>query len=134
MNTPEQLSQMVLEHTRDIVALKESSKLVHKRIDATEKLTSGIHELAANMKNLTEEVKRLGERLENGLREQGKRIGETESAIIRLENVDAAILRLATRLEKIEKEPGDKWKQLTAQVFSLVVAAVVGGIIAFIFK
>jgi chromosome segregation ATPase len=134
MNTPEQLSQMVVQHTKDIAAVWESTKSAHHRLNENAEIISSIHKLAANMENLTVEVKKLAERLENGLREQGKRIGEAETALIKMANLEAYVKKANERLDKIEREPADKWKNLTAQIITLLVAAVVGGIITFLIK
>ena len=124
MNTPEQLSQMVIEHTKQIAALAESTKSAHHRIGEMADLTSSIHKLAANMENLTLEVKRLAERLENGLREQGKRIGETETAILKMSNMEKYVTKANERLDKIEKAPADKWNKFTWLIIAGTATAV----------
>ena len=146
MHTPEQILQTtgqnsrdiaalqesvksVIQNSKDIVALRESVKSAHNRINEMSDLTSGVHRLAANMENLTAEVKRLAEKFENGFREQGKRIGETETGLIKLLGMEKDIIKANDRLDKIEKEPADKWKALTAQIIGLITAAVVGGVI-----
>lgn len=111
MNT-EQLTEQVLKHNGDIAALGENVKSAHKRIDENDRITDGIHKLAANVEALALQVKLLTEdmknnmiKFESGLKSQGERIGV------------------------LEKEPGGKWKALTAQIVSIVVAAVMAVII-----
>jgi methyl-accepting chemotaxis protein len=132
MPSSEQISEMVIQHTKDIAAIQESAKSAHKRLDENGLIINGIHKLAANMENLTHEVKRVAEKLEDGLREQGKRIGVVETAVNTILNMETYVKTANDRLDKIEKEPADKWKKLTAQVVSLLVAAVVGGVIAYL--
>lgn len=133
MSTPDELSQMVFQNGKDIAALWESTKSAHKRIDENDRITTGIHELAANMKNLTEQVKNLADRLEGGLREQGKRIGDVETAFIKLSGLEPKVDTALAKIEKIEKEPADKWKSLVTQIISLAVAGIIGGVIAALF-
>jgi chromosome segregation ATPase len=111
--THDHLTEQVLKQNSDIAAVKESVKSAHKRIDENDRITDGIHKLAANVEALALQVKLLTEkmesnigRLESGLKDQGERIGQ------------------------LEKEPAAKWKSLVSQVMSIIVAAVVGGVIA----
>ena len=128
MNAPEQIASMVMQHTKDIVALQESAKSAHRRIGEIAELTNGVHKLAANMENLTTEVKRLTEKLETSLKEQGKRIGETETAILKMSNMEHYVKKANERLDKIEIAPGQKWDKFMWLVF----AGATGAIITFI--
>lgn len=105
--TQEQLTNKVIQNSNDISALRENVKSAHKRIDENDRITEGIHKLASNVESLALQVKLLTERfdsslerLEQGQRNQGERIGA------------------------LEKEPGAKWKDVTKQIITLVVAAV----------
>jgi septation ring formation regulator EzrA len=123
-----------------LTAVEESAKSAHKRIDETDELTSGIHELAADIKvmtsQLTEHVKRSdanNERIEDRQRSQGERIGRLETeqplvvqAVNELKNLVSTFL---AKVEALEKEPGQKWKAITAQIVSLIVTALVTGAI-----
>lgn len=111
--TLEQLTEQTLKHAGEIAAVHESAKSAHKRIDENDRITDGIHKLASNVEALALQVKLLADsmetsimRLESGLKSQGERISA------------------------IEKEPAAKWKTLVAQVLSIGVAAVIGGLIA----
>ena len=123
MVTPEQMHQTLMEHTRSIAALQEKTDSAHKRLNQNDNIIHSIHKLAANMENLTGEVKGLTAELKSGLREQGKRIGEVESALIRFANIETQLASAISRIDKIEKEPADKWKDLTKQVITFIVAA-----------
>jgi uncharacterized coiled-coil DUF342 family protein len=118
------LAHIVLEHAEEISALKESAKSAHKRIDNLREVTDGIHKIAANMESLVAEVKRLGERLEDGLREQGKRLGQTETAIISLENLRTKVEYVYGGLNDIKLEPAKKWNKAVWKVMSLLITAV----------
>ena len=113
MMTSEQLAETVLKHNSEIAGMQEKLASAHKRIDENDRVTDGIHKLAANVETLAFQVKHLSEkmegsisRIEAGLKAQGERIG------------------------KLEKEPGEKWKSLVSQVIALAVAAIVGGVIS----
>jgi len=141
MHTPEQLAQVVLNHTKDIAAIKESVKSAHKRIDDNDRIIASIHELAKNVAAMAAEIKLLTdrfdkniERIEQGQKTQGERIGEIERAIHQIESNEKTIIRHAEKLEAMEKEPAQKWKDLGKQVLTLVIAAVVGMVIANIMR
>ena len=109
----DQIAKQAIQNSQDIAALRESLKSAHKRIDENDRITEGIHKLAANVEALALQVKMLTDKMDNsitrmeaGLKAQGERIGT------------------------LEKEPADKWKTLAAQVTGLIVAAVIGVVIA----
>ena len=109
----EQLTAKIVELTEQLAEARSSLKSAHKRIDDNDKITVGIHEVAASVQALALQVKLLTEKmdesvegLKNSIKSQGERIG------------------------KLEKEPADKWKTLVAQVIGLVVAAVVGVVVS----
>ena len=111
--TTEQLMSTVLKHNGEIAGMQEKLSSAHKRIDENDRIIEGVHKLASNVEALALQVKHLTDRIENsvtrleaGLKAQGERIGV------------------------LEKEPADKWRKLVAQIISLAVAAVVGGVIA----
>ncbi len=129
MNSNEQIPQITLEHAQKIAALEQMYSSMGKRIDENGHVTTGIHKLAANVESLTGELKRLGEKLETGLKEQGKRIGEAESKLVSLAAIEKSVRENDTRLDALEREPGQKWRTLTAQIVSIVVTAVVTGLV-----
>ena len=129
MYNNEQIPQIALEHTQKIAALEQMYASLGKRIDENDRITTGIHKLAANVESLTSELKRLAEKLENGLKEHGKRIGETEGRLVSLAAIEKSVRENDTRLDALEREPGLKWKSLTAQIISIVITAVVTGLI-----
>jgi len=45
MYTEEQMSNIIIEHTKEIAGLWESTKSAHKRHDDIKDITSGIHNL-----------------------------------------------------------------------------------------
>lgn len=111
--TPEQVTGKMLALTEELASVKASTKSAHKRIDENDRITNGIHEIAASVQSLAIQVKLLTEKMDEsigqvqaGLKSQGERIGA------------------------LEKEPADKWKNMIAQVIGLVVAAAVGCVIA----
>ena len=81
----ENVSSTLLQYAKDITALQESAKSAHKRIDKTDKLTEAVHELARSNAAIASEVRSLAEkfdkaieRIEQGQRSQGERLGLLE--------------------------------------------------------
>lgn len=127
---------MVIEHTREIAALWESTKSSHKRIDNNERMIAGIHELAKSVSAMATEIKALTnrvdksiERTEEGLKEQGARIGNMEKIINQIERNEKELQRQAERLAAVEKAPADKWSKFVWLIVSAVVAAIMAYII-----
>jgi chromosome segregation ATPase len=142
--TEQQLQEIVMTHSRELAAMQESLKNAHSRLDENDRVTDGIHELATNIKMLAMQVKMMTEqfdcnlaRLEAGQKNQGERLGRTERVIelteVMAERLESGLRDAAKRLETMEKEPGTKWKTLTAQLISLAVAALMGAIFAHVF-
>lgn len=131
----EQITERTIQNTNDIVAMRESLKSAHKRIDENDRITEGIHEIAASVQALALQIKMLTEKLdknvgkiEESLKRQGERIGAIESVCGSVEQHGKTIDSLNAKVEAIEKEPATKWKNLVAQIIGLGVAAVVGAI------
>jgi predicted nuclease with TOPRIM domain len=127
MQTLEQISKMAIEHSGEIAALKQRITTSEERIKENAALLTGIHQLAANVESLTSEVKRLGDKLDSGLREQGKRIGELETTTIRLSNMENMVNSVYSRVNIIEKEPAEKWKKFVW----LIVAGIATALVAY---
>ncbi len=108
----ENISKIFAKHGERLAALEEGQDALEKRMDKNDKTTEGIFELATNMKNLTIAVEKIGARLEDGLKEQGQRIGALENAVLLMKRNDEAIKDHEKRLDAIEKEPGNKWNKL----------------------
>jgi predicted nucleic acid-binding Zn-ribbon protein len=135
--TDSQLSQTVIDHTRDISALYEQTKSLGKRIDENDTVTKGIHELARQIATIAVEIKSLArsfdssiERVESGQKSPGERIGNIERTLISMERHEKELEKHTQRIEAIEKEPAGKWKTLVAQITALIVAALVGLVVS----
>ena len=93
-------SKKVMEHEKDIAALKESGKSAHKRIDRIDKLTEAVRELAQSTTTIATEVKFLASKFDKeiediaqGQKSQGERLGELEKrGSKKLENIVATII------------------------------------------
>jgi chromosome segregation ATPase len=132
-----EMTRQIMKNASDIAAVWESSKSAHKRLNENDRITAGIHELAKSVATIATEIKGLTakldesvERIENGQRAQGERLGRVEHAIAAFEQNAKDIEDHEKRLNSIEKEPGQKWKDLVKQVIALIVAAAVGGFFA----
>jgi predicted nuclease with TOPRIM domain len=121
------MSKMLIEHNSKIAALEQRADAAEERIRENAALLMGIHQLAANVESLTSEVKRLGDKLDSGLREQGKRIGELETTMIRLSNMENKVDSVYSRVNVIEKEPAEKWKKFVW----LIVAGIATTLVAY---
>ena len=94
---------------QDIAGMKEKLSSAHKRIDKAEDVTQHIHRLASNVESLADQIKGQNERMEKMF----------ESLERRLKSQD-------DRVTALEKEPGMKWKALTAQVVAIIAAVLIG--------
>ena len=111
--TQEQLTERIMDLSQQLAEAKASLKSAHHRLNNNDKITAGIHEIAASVQALALQVKLLTEKMDENI-----------------EDLQHSIKRQGERIGALEKEPGDKWKALIAQVVGLVVAAVVGVVIA----
>ena len=138
---------MMEPHTMEhrLTTVEESVNYAHKRINENDALTNGIHELAADIKlmshQLVEHIKRSdanNTRVDERQKSQGERIGKLEtdySALVQiLKEFKSSFNALDAKLDTLEKEPGQKWKTLVSQVTTLIIAAIISGVIAFISK
>jgi chromosome segregation ATPase len=133
--TAEEHAKMAQEHMTALAELRASVKSAHKRLDDTQALTAGIHELtkgiaeiATELKLLTKRLDSTIERIEQGQKEQGIRIGSIEKCVLNIERGEKQIAEHEKRLDEIDKAPGDKWNRFTWLVF----AAVAGALVAFL--
>ena len=135
MYTPEQLAELVIQHSREITALQESTKSAHHRIAENNKIAESVNELARGVTEMTAEIKHLTkrmdtsvERIENGQKAQGERIGNIEKVVMTVDRNEKALEKHAQRLDTIEKAPAHKWDKFMWLIF----AGVAGAVIAFI--
>lgn len=112
--TTDQISTEMMRQAGEIRALWESAKSAHRRIDENDRVTEGIHRLAVNMEVMAEQLRALAERIDAAI-----------------ERVEASQRSQGERIGALEKEPAQKWKSFVKQVFNLIVAAIVGGIVAY---
>lgn len=129
----DQLSNMVLEHSKQMAALIESVKSSHVRHDNQEKIASSVHELARNIASIAAKIELLAEkmdksieRIEYGQKVQGERIGAAERTILQVERTEKEILNLAEKLDKLRMEPGQKWKSLVIYIIGFLLASALG--------
>ena len=90
-------------------------------------MVESMHRMTANMETLIEEVKSLRLDMMEGLKQQGKRIGENESSIIRLDNKAEKIDDMHGRLDSLEKAPGKKWDKAVW----IIIAAILGLLVTY---
>jgi len=129
----EKLSDIVLEHTKQIAALQESAKSAHRRIDRTDKLTDAVYSLAQSNAAIAKEVKMLAskfdravERIETGQKSQGERIGAIERDITQIQRNEKEISDMSGKLDEMRMAPGEKWKYT---VFALIGGIITGGFV-----
>ena len=137
MLSTEQMANKVIGQGQEIARLWEHSKSAQRRLDDTDKIISGIHELAKNVaamaaeiKLLTDRVDKSVERIEQGQKTQGERIGSIEKSESQIERNEKTLMKHAEKLEAIEKAPADKWNKLTWLIVSGVAMAIIGFVMA----
>lgn len=107
-----QLSQMVMQNTKDIAQLQSDVNSANRRIDENDRLTQGIHQLAENVAAMSVEVKLL--------------TGKVDTSI---DEIKSNLKEHGERINAIEKEPAQKWNKLSWLVISGVVTAILGFVI-----
>jgi len=112
----EQLAKEVLGHGKQIATIEGSVKSAHHRLDKIDDMVASIHKMTANMESLTNEVKKLGERMENSLKNQGERIGNHELAITAFNKTVETVNALYSRVDVLEKEPGRRYNKFIGYV------------------
>ena len=109
MTTEEKVHQLEIRVTKQ----EESLKSAHRRLDENDALTNQIHMLATNIETLTLQVKLQNEKIEkiiDTLEERLKRQGE--------------------RICNLETKPAKHWDAIVKQMVSIVVATVMGIVLA----
>ena len=82
------------------------------RLNSNDMLTRTIHELASDIKVLTQQVKAQGERMEQIAKGYETKLKEHNE-----------------RIGALEREPAHKWKSLVSQVITIITAVLIGGAI-----
>ena len=113
--TPEQVTGKVLELSEELASVRESIKSAHRRSDDNDRITAGIHKIAASVQALALQVKLLTDKMDESV-----------------ENLKGSIKNQGERIGALEKEPAQKWKGLVKQVIEIAVAAAVGAALAII--
>lgn len=107
----EQIAEMTIKNSTDISAIQEKLSSAHKRIDDNDRITEGIHKLAANVESMTVQLKNLAERMEQSL-----------------QSIETRLRAQGERIGAIENKPGKKWEAVVEKVLLVII----GGIAAFI--
>jgi len=98
-----------MEVSGKIARLEENLKSLHKRLDENDKVTNGIHKIAANMELLTHKMANVSDSIDEikeSQKSQGARIGD------------------------LETKPMLAMQKIVMQVLTLMVAAAVGVVLA----
>ena len=90
----------------EVVRLQEQLRALDKRVDAVEKTSKDIYDLAVSVKLLA---------------------GNVDRMVSIQEKQD-------TRITALEDEPVSEWKTVKATVITSIVSAIIGGVITFIFS
>lgn len=115
MNSEQTLQAML----QDIATIKADLASANKKIEKNESRTDHIHRLAANLENLTEQIKIQNVRWEKMFESLGSRIKEQTNRIAQIEKKELEI-------EKELLEKGAKrWDSIFISVCSAIVIAVV---------
>ena len=129
----EQIPGLMLEHTKEIEALKGSMKTAFNRLDNFDKVADSVHELAKNVAAMTSEVRQSNMKaaedlndIKQGQRRQGERLGQIEKDITQTQHNEKEISDLADKLDAVRMEPGEKWKYLVFALIGGLAAGVLG--------
>ena len=135
MTDHDKTASQVIQNSRDISTLQEKLNAIDKRVDESANVIKSIHEISADVKTLTLQVKHLAEnvsstitRLEASIRGQGERIGGLERSVFAVERLEKSINSLTAKVEALEQEPAAKWKLIAAQITAIIITAVITGI------
>lgn len=107
------VEDQIMELTKTIVACEKEHQDFKRRLDVLE---DELHEL----RNIYITLEKQG----NALERMGKSLDRVERKV---DNVD-------DRVEALEKEPGEKWKKTTWEIFKYVLLALVGLALGWIIK
>ena len=128
-----QISNLVLEHTKEIEALKGSMKTAFNRLDNFDKVADSVHELAKNVAAMTSEVRQSNMKaaedlsdIKQGQRRQSERLGQIEKDITQIQRNEKEISDLADKLDAVRIEPGEKWKYLVFALIGGLAAGILG--------
>lgn len=97
----QQMTQIIMQLQQDVAGLRADLKGAFKRIDEQRELTETVHKLALSMQELVSAQKHMGEEQE----------------------------RMRKEVDALRLKPAHRWEGLVAQLITLTVAAVVGGLI-----
>lgn len=92
-----------------MASAKEQHKNIYTRLEKVEELTGSVQSLALSVRDLANAQKNAAEAQQR---------------------VDKKLDKLCTTVDNIQREPAQKWKNVTADVVKLVVAAAVGFILS----
>lgn len=93
---------MDLEHERRLTDVESRSKSNTKRLDEVEKKQDDLGEL----------------------------VGTVKALVVREENVENDVKEIKSDVKSLASKPGQRWENLVSQVISIIVAALVGFLLA----
>ncbi len=102
----DQITQNIMSMRQEIATLTEQVKAAFKRIDEQKQLTESVQKLATSTEVMAAEIKRMG----------------------------AVQTRQQADIDALRMKPARQWEGIVAQLITLAVAAIGGGIIANIIK
>jgi hypothetical protein len=124
------MKKTCVEHTKQLATLEMSGKAMLDRLNKAEEVINIIHKLSVNVESQTEAIRDLGDKIEHGLREQGKRIGTSETLIVELASEASKIKEIGERVTTLEKKPGNEALERQKQTSNTVRNAIITGLIS----
>jgi hypothetical protein len=116
--------EAIVDSKTDRAAIHIKLNELERRIGDNDRLTEGIHKISTNVEVLTEQVKALTERLERNIQLINDKIDEERSV------AGKGIKDLSERMSLIENKPAKRFENITTQIVGLLIAAIVGIILA----
>ena len=112
--------------------ISEQNDLLRTIAQAHGERLGALEKVAAQAEHHVEGLKALRDEARKAKEETDRRLNEVEKAVLTIARNEKNVDDLNKRVDRLEKEPGDRWKSMTAQIIGLVVAAVVGAVIVMV--
>jgi ElaB/YqjD/DUF883 family membrane-anchored ribosome-binding protein len=100
------------------------SEKLEKRMDKKEEINEAVWKISSNVEMMTQQLKETNVRFNDHIQRLYEKIEKQGEANA------SAIQELSKRIDEIEKKPAKRWDAFVAQITAIIVAAVVGFVVA----
>jgi len=109
----ELITKELMEVRLEVTEIGTNVKYIQKKVDENSAIADSIHSLSSTVQALASTIDQISSQTKNDIA-----------------NCRDGIKRMGQRIEDLEKEPGRKWKAMTAQITGLLIAAIIGAMAA----